>query len=261
MMQHLARYTWLALILSFLYLPIAVLIGNSFNASKYGMYWKGWTLKWYNALLHNSSLIDAALHSITIGFLSASIATLIGTITAVALFRHQFKGKPLLHGLLFVVISSPDIILAVSLLILFLSLGIELGFVSLLLAHITFCLPFVVISISARLNDFDPKIIEAARDLGATESQMFRKILVPIAMPAILSSWIISFTLSLDDVIISSFVTGPSYEILPIKIYSMVKVGVSPEVNALATLVMLISLIFVSSAYLIAQKLKKDHRS
>tara|TARA_B100001094_G_scaffold318610_1_gene362410 strand:+ start:2887 stop:3669 length:783 start_codon:yes stop_codon:yes gene_type:complete len=259
-MKKIMRISWFIIMFSFLYLPIIILIGNSFNQSKYGLHWSQFTLKWYESLFHHASLIDAAMHSVIVGLCSATVATAIGTMTAVALFRHQFKGKKLLHGLLFIIISSPDIILAVSLLILFLYLGLELGFMSLVIAHITFCLPFVVISVSARLNDFDPKIIEAAKDLGASESQTFWQILVPIAMPAILSSWIISFTLSLDDVIVSSFVTGPSYEILPIKIYSMVKVGVSPEVNALATLLLCLSLIFVMLFFILSKHLKREHK-
>ena len=142
-MNNTLRIVWFTLVFGFLYLPILILMGNSFNASRYGLQWKGFTFKWYESMMHNASLIDAAVHSMTIGLCAASIATLIGTITAVALFRHQFKGKKLLHGLLFIIISSPDIILAISLLILFLFVGIKLGFISLLIAHITFCLPFV----------------------------------------------------------------------------------------------------------------------
>lgn len=239
------RTLWFFLLFGFLYTPIFILISNSFNLSKYGLSWKGFTFKWYESLWNNVGLMEATIHSLTVGICAATFATAIGTLTAVALFRHRFKGKKVLHTSLFIVMSSPDIILAISLLALFLLLGIELGFLSLLLAHITFCLPFVVISVSTRLNDFDPKIIEAAKDLGATESQTFWQILVPIAFPAILGSWLLSFTLSLDDVIVSSFVTGPSYEILPIKIYSMVKVGISPQVNALTTIMLSLSLLLV----------------
>ncbi|MFM5464222.1 spermidine/putrescine ABC transporter permease PotC [Aeromonas simiae] len=244
-MMRLLKGGYLALIYAYLYIPIAVLIANSFNASKYGIDWRGFTWQWYEKLLGNASMMQAAQHSMTIAALSASAAVAIGTLAAVALFRYRFRGKPYVGGLLFVVMMSPDIVMAISLLTLFVLLGIKLGFVTLLIAHITFSLPFVVITVYARLVGFDVKMLEAARDLGAGEWVIFRRILLPLAMPAIAAGWLLAFTLSLDDVVISSFVTGPSYEILPLKIYSMVKVGVSPEVNALATLMLGFSLALV----------------
>ena len=141
---------------------------------------------------------------------------------------------------------SPDIVLAITFLIIFIALGVQLGFWSLLIAHITFCLPFVVITVYAQMKSLDPNILEAAQDLGASEARIFKVIIVPLMAPAILAGWLLSFTLSLDDVIISSFVTGPGFEILPIRIFSMVKVGVSPEVNALATLLLVMSLVLVA---------------
>jgi len=234
-----------------LYTPIFILIGNSFNGSKYGLKWKGFTTKWYELLWNNDTLLQAAFNSITIAVIASSIAVLIGTLGAVALFKHQFKGKKFISGLLFVVMMSPDIVMAISLLALFIILGLDLGFVTLLIAHITFCIPFVVITVYSRLSNFDNAILEAGKDLGASEATIFRRIILPIAKPAIIASWLLSFTLSLDDVIVSSFVTGPSFEVLPLKIYSMVKVGVSPEVNALATVMILISISFVIAAALI----------
>jgi len=235
----------------YLYTPIFILIGNSFNGSKYGLKWKGFTTKWYELLWNNDTLLQAAFNSITIAVIASSIAVLIGTLGAVALFKHQFKGKKFISGLLFVVMMSPDIVMAISLLALFIILGLDLGFVTLLIAHITFCIPFVVITVYSRLSNFDNAILEAGKDLGASEATIFRRIILPIAKPAIIASWLLSFTLSLDDVIVSSFVTGPSFEVLPLKIYSMVKVGVSPEVNALATVMILISISFVIAAALI----------
>ena len=135
--------------------------------------------------------------------------------------------------------------MAVSMLVLFMILGIQLGFISLLIAHITFCLPYVVITISARLSDFDGKMLEAAKDLGASEVTILRKIILPLALPSIISGWLLSFTISLDDVVVSSFVTSPSYEVLPLKIFSLVKTGVTPEVNALATIMIIFSLSLV----------------
>ncbi|MCJ8349946.1 spermidine/putrescine ABC transporter permease PotC [Moritella sp.] len=235
----------------YLYTPIFILIGNSFNGSKYGLKWKGFTTKWYELLWNNDTLLQAAFNSITIAVFASSIAVVIGTLGAVALFKHQFKGKKFISGLLFVVMMSPDIVMAISLLALFIILGLDLGFVTLLIAHITFCIPFVVITVYSRLSNFDNAILDAGKDLGASEATIFRRIILPIAKPAIIASWLLSFTLSLDDVIVSSFVTGPSFEVLPLKIYSMVKVGVSPEVNALATVMILISISFVIAAALI----------
>ncbi|MBJ3960193.1 ABC transporter permease subunit, partial [Salmonella enterica subsp. enterica serovar Typhimurium] len=149
---------------------------------------------------------------------------------------------------------SPDIVMAISLLALFLVLGAQLGFFTLLIAHITFCLPFVVVTVYSRLNGFDVKMLEAAKDLGASEWVILKQIILPLAKPAVAAGWLLSFTLSLDDVIISSFVTGPTYEILPLKIYSMVKVGISPEVNALATVMLIVSLVLVVISQLLARE-------
>ncbi|MBP6123074.1 MULTISPECIES: spermidine/putrescine ABC transporter permease PotC [Providencia] len=239
------RGGFMAIIYAYLYIPIIILIVNSFNESRFGIQWQGFSTKWYELLSHNDSLLEAAGHSLTMAVLSATFATVIGTLTAVALFRYRFRGKPFVGGMLFVVMMSPDIVMAISLLVLFMILGVSLGFWSLLFSHITFCLPFVVVTVYARLKDFDVKMLEAARDLGAGEFTILRKIILPLALPAVVAGWLLSFTLSMDDVVVSSFVTGPSYEILPLKIYSMVKVGVSPEVNALATVLLLMSLILV----------------
>ncbi|WP_413479420.1 spermidine/putrescine ABC transporter permease PotC [Vibrio hibernica] len=247
------KSSFMSLVYLFLYLPILVLIANSFNASRFGIRWDGFTTKWYGDLLHNDSLIQAAGHSITIAVISSTAATIIGSLTAVALFRYQFKGKGAVNGLLFIVMMSPDIVMAISLLALFLVVGFQLGLLTLLISHITFCLPFVVVTVYSRLKGFDVKMLEAAKDLGASEWVILKRILLPLAKPAVAAGWLLSFTLSLDDVIISSFVTGPSYEILPLKIYSMVKVGISPEVNALATVMLIVSLILVVCSQLIAR--------
>ena len=239
------RGGFMAIVYAYLYIPIIILIVNSFNESRFGIQWQGFSTKWYELLSNNDSLLEAAGHSLTMAVLSATFATVIGTLTAVALFRYRFRGKPFVGGMLFVVMMSPDIVMAISLLVLFMILGVSLGFWSLLFSHITFCLPLVVVTVYARLQDFDVKMLEAARDLGAGEFTILRKIILPLALPAIVAGWLLSFTLSMDDVVVSSFVTGPSYEILPLKIYSMVKVGVSPEVNALATVLLIMSLVLV----------------
>ncbi len=253
-MNRLFKVSFLSLVYAFLYIPIIILIVNSFNQSKFGMGWKGFTTKWYELLLNNDSLTQAAWNSLTIAVFSATAAAIIGSLTAVALYRYRFRGKHFVNGMLFVVMMSPDIVMAISLLALFVLIGAELGFLTLLLSHITFCLPFVVVTVYSRLNGFDVRMLEAAKDLAANEWIILTKIILPLAAPAVAAGWLLSFTLSLDDVIVSSFVTGPSYEILPLKIYSMVKVGVSPEVNALATLMLVASLILV----LFSQLLTRD---
>ncbi|WP_413284425.1 spermidine/putrescine ABC transporter permease PotC [Vibrio sp. MA40-2] len=254
-MKRIASFSFMSLVYLFLYLPIIVLVANSFNDNKFGMKWGGLTSKWYQSLFNNDSLMQAAVHSINIAIFSATVATIIGSLTAVALFRYQFQGKKLVNGMLFVVMMSPDIVMAIALLALFLVIGVQLGFATLLIAHVTFCLPFVVVTVYSRLNDFDVKMLEAAKDLGASEWIILKKIILPLAKPAVISGWLLSFTLSLDDVIISSFVTGPSYEILPLKIYSMVKVGISPEVNALATLMLIVSLaLIIVSQFILRDK-------
>ena len=255
-MKNLQRLYFLSLF-GFLYLPILILIVNAFNANRYGMQWDGLTTRWFVAMWHNNGLMEAAEHSLVIAICAATFATTIGAFAAVSFARYRFPGKHIFKGTLMTLMMAPDIILAISLLVLFVVLGITLGFWSLLIAHITFCLPFTMVTVSARLKDFDPFLLDAARDLGASESQLLRRIVFPLLRPALLSSWLLSFTLSLDDVIVSSFVTGPAYDVLPLKIFSMVKVGVKPEVNALATIMVGLSLILVIVSQLLLKENKK----
>ncbi|MBU1190317.1 MAG: spermidine/putrescine ABC transporter permease PotC [Gammaproteobacteria bacterium] len=251
------KWSLVGLVFVYLYLPIAILVINSFNESKYGFEWKGFSLRWYEKLWHNDALMQAFTNSLLIATLAATAATVIGTLMALAVYRYQFRMKKLATGLLFVVLMSPDIVLAITFLVIFIVLGIHLGFWSLLISHITFCLPFVVITVYAQLKGFDRNLLEAARDLGAGEWRSFRTIVLPLVMPAVIAGWLLSFTLSLDDVIISTFVTGPGFEILPIRVYSMVKIGVSPEVNVLATLLLALSLILVMIAALLGRVRRK----
>lgn len=246
--------SYLGFIYALLYLPIIILVIMSFNKAKIGYNWGGFSLKWYESLFNNQAMVDAFLHSIWLGLAAATVSTLIGTLTALALHRYDFRAKGLLNGLLFVLMMSPEIVLAISLLALFLLVGLQLGFVSLLIAHITFCLPFVVITVFARLSSLDERLMEAARDLGASESTMIRTVLIPVIFPAVMAGWLLAFTLSLDDVVVSTFVTGPSYEILPLRIYSMVRVGLKPEVNAIGTLLLGASLILVIISQLLMRK-------
>lgn len=248
------KWIFLATIFLWLYLPIVILVINSFNVSKYGHEWKGFSLKWYAKLLDNEALMQAFLNSLLIATLAATAATVIGTLMSLALHRYRFPLKVSASGMLFVVMMSPDIVLAITFLVIFIALGIQLGFWSLLISHITFCLPFVVITVYAQLKGFDKHLLEAAQDLGAGEGRIFRSIILPLIFPAVVAGWLLSFTLSLDDVIISSFVTGPGFEILPIRVFSMVKVGVSPEVNVLATLLLAISLLLVTVSTLLLRR-------
>ncbi|KJR96841.1 MAG: spermidine/putrescine ABC transporter permease [Desulfobulbaceae bacterium BRH_c16a] len=248
------RLFFFAGIFSYLYLPILILVINAFNSNRYGLKWDGFTLKWFGAMVDNSGLMEAAKHSMVIAVCAATLATLIGALAAIAFHRYRFPGRRILQGTLMTLMMAPDIILAISLLVLFVVIGISLGFWSLLFAHITFCLPFTMVTVSARIQGFDPFLLDAARDLGASESQLLYRVVLPILRPALLSSWLLSFTLSLDDVIVSSFVTGPSYDVLPLKIFSMVKVGVKPEVNALATIMVGLSLVLVLMSQLLIKE-------
>ncbi len=255
-MTRFFKSIFVLLVFLFLYAPIAVLVVNSFNQSKYGHKWTGFSWKWYQKLLDNDTLLTAFGNSLTIAVLSAFASVILGTLMALALYRYKFKFKQAASTSLFIVMMSPDIVLAITFLVLFMVMGMQLGFWTLLLAHTTFCLPFVVITIYAQLRGFDPNLVEAAQDLGASERQFFTYIMLPLLLPAIAAAWLLSFTLSLDDVIISSFVTGPEYEVLPIRVFSMVKVGVSPEVNVLATLLLAFSALSLIAFSVLTQRKK-----
>ena len=253
-MSRLLRNIFMFVVYAYLYIPIIILVTNSFNEDRYGLSWKGFSWNWYERLFNNDTLIQAAFHSVTIAFFAATLATIVGGLTAIALYRYRFRGKQAVSGMLFIVMMSPDIVMAVSLLALFMVVGISLGFWSLLLAHVTFCLPYITVTIFSRLNGFDARMLEAAKDLGASEVTILRKIILPLALPAVVSGWLLSFTISLDDVVVSSFVSGVSYEILPLRIFSLVKTGVTPEVNALATIMIALSLGLLILSQLVTRK-------
>jgi spermidine/putrescine transport system permease protein len=252
--KQLPPISYLTLIYLFFYIPIIILIIYSFNESQYSLLWHGFSLHWYAELFADTNLWIAAGHSLVLGVFAATIAMCIGSLAAISLYRYQFLGRELLYGLIFILILSPDIVSAISLLILFSFIKISLGFWSLLLAHITFCIPFVVVTVYSRIVSFDEYIFEAAKDLGANDLTIFSKVIVPMLWPAMLAGWLLSFTLSLDDVIISYFVTGPGFEILPLKIYSMVRLGVKPEVNALCTVTFGLTLVLVIISQLVMRK-------
>ena len=247
---------WLWLVYALLYVPILVVIVYSFNNAKYSTAWKGFTWKWYAQCLNNTSLIDAALNSLSVGTLSATLATILGTLAAITLQRHSFSGKRLLYGGIYVLTVSPDIVMGISLLIFFIAVRLPLGFVSLVTAHITLALPFVILTVLARFAKFDNSLIEAAKDLGATEYKAFRHIILPLIMPSVAAGWLLAFTLSVDDVLISFFVAGPGYEVLPLKIYSMVRLGVKPDINALSAIMFAATVVIILVAQLFNQARK-----
>lgn len=245
---------YFSLIYLFFYLPLLVLIAYSFNAAQYSLQWSGFTWHWYEELFADKDLWRAAWHSILLGISASTLATLIGSLTAVNLYRYRFLGRRLQYGLIFILILSPDIVMGISLLILFSLLAVNLGFFTLLCAHVTLCLPFVAVTVYSRAVSFDKNIFEVAKDLGATDLTVFRRILLPLLWPALISAWLLSFTLSLDDVIISYFVAGPSFEILPLRIYSMARLGITPTINALCTVIFGLTLFLVLSSQLMLRK-------
>ncbi len=248
---------WMFMVFLFLYLPLVILVVYSFNEAKFSTVWQGWSLKWYRELLGNNALINAAIHSVIVAVTASCLATGMGTLGAFALNRYSFIGRRLFYALIYWVMVSPDIVMGIALLMFFVFLGLEPGFITLLVAHVTFCLPFVIVTVLSRIRGFDQNVVDAARDLGAGEFQIFFAIILPMILPAVVSGWLLSFTLSLDDVIISFFVAGPEFEILPLRIYSMVKLGVKPEVNALCAVMFLCTMMVVVFAHFL---MKEDGR-
>lgn len=230
------------LVYAFLYLPLLIVVVFSFNDSRLNAEWVGFTTKWYQQLFHNAEMLSAALNSLMIASVSALIAAVLGTLAGLAL--HQFRLR-LLSFLVLAPIAMPDVLMGVSLLIFFILVSMSLGVVSIMLAHITFCIGFVTLSVQARLAGTDQGLIEAARDLGATPLQSFRLITLPLLMPGILAGALMAFTLSIDDFVITFFTAGVGSSTLPLQIYSMVKTAVTPEVNAISTLLMLVTLVLI----------------
>lgn len=244
-------------ILAFLYLPLLILALYSFNESRINAVWSGFTLDWYLALFKNRRVLEALTNSLIVAFASTIVSTVLGTTAAIALNKYQYKYKSVINGLLYLPILIPEIVMGLSLLVLFSQAHIPLGKTSLILAHITFCVSFVVITVNARLEGMRPELEQAAMDLYATPFQTFRYVTLPLAMPGIVAGALMAFTLSIDDFIISFFVAGPNSTTLPLYIYAMVKRGISPEINALSTLLMLATIILV----IVAQLLQPQHIS
>ncbi|MBQ6618019.1 MAG: ABC transporter permease [Phascolarctobacterium sp.] len=244
-------------ILAFLYLPLLILALYSFNESRINAVWSGFTFDWYLSLFKNRRVLEALTNSLIVAVASTLVSTVLGTTAAIALNKYQYKYKNVINGLLYLPILIPEIVMGLSLLVLFSQAHIPLGKTSLILAHITFCVSFVVITVNARLEGMRPELEQAAMDLYATPFQTFRYVTLPLAMPGIVAGALMAFTLSIDDFIISFFVAGPNSTTLPLYIYAMVKRGISPEINALSTLLMLATIVLV----VLAQILQPQHVS
>ena len=229
--------------IAFLYVPIVVLVGYSFNASEMVNVWGGFSTTWYGALLDNDQILDAAALSLQVGVVVSTASVVLGTLAAVALVRFvDFRGRLLLTAMVTAPLVMPEIITGITLLLLFVAMFHMFGcphrgFVTLVISHVTFAMAYVTVTVRARLLGADRSLEEAAMDLGATPVRAFFEITLPIIAPALISGWLLAFTLSIDDLVISSFVSGPGTSTLPMVIYSKVKLGLSPDVNALATLI------------------------
>lgn len=244
-----------ALGFAFLYLPIVLLVVFSFNESKLVTVWGGFSTKWYVSLLHNQALLDAAWVTIRVGLLSATAATVLGTLAAIALVRYtRFRGRMLFSGMVYAPLVMPEVITGLSLLLLFVAIGFDRGFWTIALAHTTLTMCFVAVVVQSRLLTFDRSIEEAAQDLGAPPVRTFFEVTLPIIAPAVLSGWILAFTLSLDDLVIASFTSGPGATTLPMKIYSQVRLGVTPEINAVCTILIAVVAIGVVCASTITKR-------
>ena len=254
-MKSLAQKAYMLLVYGLLYFPILVLIAYSVNNARFSLQWHGFSTQWYQELLHDQSLWSALFHSVYLGLTASCIATITGLLACVYLFLHpDYKRYRSFYSTLLLLIIIPDLVLGVALLIFFNITATPLGFVSLLIAHITFCIPFVVLTINSRIHTLDVNIYASALDLGASRFTALTRILFPLLWPAISSAFLLCFTLSFDDVIISYFVAGPDFNILPLTIYSLVRTGVTPELNALCTMTFLISMVLVILSYRLSRK-------
>jgi putrescine transport system permease protein len=243
-----------ALGLAFLYLPIVILAIYSFNASRLVTVWGGWSLRWYVELLHDRAMLEAVWVTLRIALLSATVATVIGTLAAVALVRlGRFRGRVLFAGMVYAPLVMPEVITGLSLLLLFVAVDIDRGFWTIAIAHTTLTAGFVTVVVQARLLSFDRSLEEAAMDLGCPPWRTFLSVTLPLIAPALVAGWMLAFTLSLDDLVIASFTTGPGATTLPIRIYSEVRLGVKPEINAVCTIVVAVVTLGIVAASLLAK--------
>ncbi|ACO75656.1 ABC transporter permease [Laribacter hongkongensis] len=240
----------------FLYLPLVIVVVYSFNDSRLNAEWVGFTTKWYVKLFNNDEMITAAVNSLIIGVTSSVIATVLGTLAGIALHRFKLKFLPFL---VLTPIAIPEILMGVSLLIFFVMINLTLGMVSIILAHVAFCIGFVAIVVRARMQGMDDSLVEAARDLGATPWQAFRLVTLPQILPGIMAGALMAFTLSIDDFVITFFTAGVGASTLPLQIYSMIKIAVTPEVNAVSSLLMLLTLCLILIASRLSPSSLKSH--
>lgn len=248
---------WTAAVLVFLYLPIVVLVVYSFNASRLNIVWTGFTLQWYEQVWHHAPLIHAAQNSLIVATITTAASVILGTAGAWLLHRYRFLGGRAIMTLVSVPIALPEIIMGVSLFVLFATAALPLGLPTVIIAHVTFCFPFVLLAVRARLAGLDPALEEAALDLGATPWQAFWLVILPGVRPAIVAGALMAFTLSLDEVIVTLFTASPSAATLPVRIFGMAKVGLNPMLNALSSIFILVTIAVV----LVSERLKKTGRS
>jgi putrescine transport system permease protein len=260
--SHLGR-TYLTLGFIFLYLPILILIIFSFNESKLVTVWGGFSTKWYGELLHDTQMLGAAWMSFKIAFLAASTAVVLGTMASIVMVRMgQFKGKAAFTSMITAPLVMPEVITGLSLLLLFVAMAQTIGWpagrgmLTIWIAHVTFCTAFVAVVVSSRLREMDASLEEAARDLGAPPWKVFFLVTLPIIAPSLISGWLLAFTLSLDDLVIASFVSGPGSTTLPMVVYSSVRLGLSPKINALATIIVILASTGVLTAWWFARRLE-----
>ena len=259
--EKISRNIYIFLVFLFLYIPIFVVILFSFNTSKMNIVFEGFTLEWYGNFFQNRTLMDSMYNTLIIAFASTGISLIIGTVGAVGMSKYEFKGKKITDLLLYVPIVIPEVVLGVAMLSIFTLLKMKMGLFTMILGHVTFCIPFVVISVRARLAGFDKSLEEASMDLGANPFRTFRYVTLPLIMPGVVSGATISLSLSLDDVIISFFCSGPGSTTLPMKILDMEKHGVSPDVNALSTIITMVIIVIISlNTQTQIRKMKKEKR-
>ena len=244
-MKNALKKVYISLIILFLYAPILTLIVLSFNASKTRAKWGGFTLKWYRSMFENEAILQALSNTLIIALLSALIATIIGTIASISIQAMRRRNRAVLMGITNIPMLNADIVTGISLMLLFLTLGVKFGFMTILLSHITFNIPYVILSVMPRMKQLNPSIYEAALDLGASHTQAFFKVVFPDLLPGILSGFLMAFTMSLDDFIITHFTKGPGIDTLSTKIYTEVKKGIKPEMYSLSTLIFVTVLILL----------------
>jgi putrescine transport system permease protein len=239
---------------AFLYLPILLLVIYSFNESRLVTVWAGFSTRWYGEMLRNQQLIDAAWVTLRVALVSATLATVLGTLAAIALTRlTRFRGRILFSGMVFAPLVMPEVITGLSLLLFFIAVNLDRTIVTVMLAHTTFSMCFVAVVVQSRLVTFDRSLEEAAQDLGCPPFKAFLMVTLPVIAPAVIAGWMLAFTLSLDDLVIASFTSGSGATTLPMRIYSQVRLGVTPEINAVSTVLIVI----VTTGVIIASLLNK----